>query len=68
VARTAHGFPLILLADLAVYQRSYEELIRSGASPLHIDKRWPLESQNGHWPWANDVKPETLLNEDETVR
>jgi hypothetical protein len=57
VARTAHGFPLILLADLETFERSYEELSRSGASPLHTDKRWPLSRQNGRWPWAIETRP-----------
>jgi hypothetical protein len=60
VARTAHGFPLILLADLETYERSYEELSRSGASPLHIDKRWPLSRQDGRWPWAIEKRPVSL--------
>lgn len=57
VARTAHGFPLILLADLETYQRSYEELSNSGASPLHIDLRWPPSRDNGRWPWAIEKEP-----------
>ena len=57
VARTAHGFPLTLLANLETYQRSYEELSRSKASPLHIDNRWPPSGDNGRWPWAIELEP-----------
>jgi hypothetical protein len=56
VARTGHGFPLLLIGDLDTYERSYKELQDSGASPLHIDVRWPPRRDNGRYPWAAERK------------